>query len=104
VAKGWVVLFVMEAELFTECLSVDEAKRLKKYRNENIDINYGEFEMNVRKKVRSLSEQRYIVKKAISGSLAHKDNLTVRKMSMISNFEKSMLNKTFFDKGTERTS
>ena len=42
--------------------------------------------MNVRKRVRSLSEQRNIVKKAIGGSLAHRDNLTPRKMSMINSF------------------
>jgi len=58
--------------------------------------------MKIRKKVRSLSEQRNIVKKAISGSLAFRDNLTPRKMKMISSFEKTMLNKTFFEKGSEK--
>jgi hypothetical protein len=76
----------MDSEKFLECLGVEESKRLKKYRNEHIDINYGEFELNVRKRVRSLSEQRNIVKKAIGDSLAFRDNLTPRRLNVISKF------------------
>lgn len=67
-----------------------------------MDINYADFESNVRTRVRSLSEQKNIVKKAIRGSLARRNDLTPRKMSMITNFEKTMLSKTFFEKGMER--
>jgi len=86
----------MPVETFITSLSSEDIKRLKKYRSEHVDINYNEFEQNIRDKVRSLSEHRSIIKKAINGSLAHRDDLTSRKMKLISNFEKSMLTKTFF--------
>lgn len=95
-AEGWVILFAMPVEHFVGTLTSEDIKRLKKYRSEHVDINYSEFEQNIRDKVRSYSEHRSIIKKAINGSLAHRDNLTPRKMKLINNFEKSMLTKTFF--------
>ena len=43
IAKGWVIMFVMNSEKFIDTLGNEEGKRLKKYRNENVDINYGDF-------------------------------------------------------------
>ena len=76
----------MPVDAFVATLSTEDVKRLKKYRTEHVDINYNEFEQNIRDKVRSYSEHRSIIKKAINGSLAHRDNLTPRKIKLISSF------------------
>jgi hypothetical protein len=41
IASGWVILFVIEADKFMGLLTAEEGKRLKKFRNENVEINYG---------------------------------------------------------------
>lgn len=86
----------MPAPTFTASLTTEDIKRLKKYRAEHVDINYGDFEHSIRDRVKSLSAHKAIIKKAITASLAHRDNITPRKLRMIGDFEKSMLTRTFF--------
>ena len=43
----------MTAEIFKKSLTVEDFKRLKKYRNEHVSINYTEFEQDVRAKLYS---------------------------------------------------
>lgn len=96
----WAVLFALPATRFEELLSSEDIKRLKKYRSEHVDINYGEFERKIREKVRSVSEQKKIIGKAITASLANKTPNSPKRLSLINNFEKTMLSKTFFNDTT----
>jgi hypothetical protein len=91
----------MPTETFLNSLTSEDIKRLKKYRSEHVDINYGDFEKNIREKVRALSEKRKIVHKAINTSLASKSHFSPKKMSLISNFEHAMLSKTFFSEAAQ---
>jgi hypothetical protein len=50
--------------------------------------------------VRSVSEQKKIIGKAITTSLANKTPNSPKRLSLISNFEKTMLSKTFFNDAT----
>jgi hypothetical protein len=50
--------------------------------------------------VRSVSEKKKIIAKAITASLANKNPGSPKRLSLISNFEKSMLSKTFFNDNT----
>ena len=40
---GCTILFALPAGKFEVILSSEDIKRLKKYRSEHVDINYGEF-------------------------------------------------------------
>jgi hypothetical protein len=40
---GCAVLFALPADRFEALLTSEDVKRLKKYRSEHVDINYGEF-------------------------------------------------------------
>jgi hypothetical protein len=87
----------MEKAKFLKNLNNEDIKRLKKYRAENIDVNYSDFEDTLRQKIKSVSERKKIAIKAINTSLAHKSEFTPKKMNLINSFEKSMLKKSFFD-------
>ena len=85
-AVGWVILFALPVDRFQALLSSEDIKRLKKYRTEHVDINYGKFERKIREQVRSVSEKKKIIAKAITASLAHKTTSTPKRLSLISNF------------------
>ena len=90
-AKTPVILFSMDKEQFIESLSLDDFKRLKKYRNENMNINYDDFERNVRKKVQSKNEKKKIVHKAIDTSFTNRKDLYSKRASLVEKIEKQML-------------
>lgn len=85
----------MGAEKFKNHLSDEDLKRLKKYRAEHVDIDYNDFENKVRKGVRSLTEKKKIILKAINTTLI-KPELSPRKMVLIDNFKRSMIEKQLF--------
>lgn len=58
---GFTILFALPAQRFETLLNSEDIKRLKKYRSEHVEINYGEFERKIRDKVRSVSEQKKII-------------------------------------------
>ena len=62
----------MSSEDFYSILNQEDIKRLKKFRAENAEVNYSDFESEVRKKTESTTNKKRIVLKAISTSLAHK--------------------------------
>lgn len=62
----------MPAESFKKALTVEDFKRLKKYRNEHVSINYTDFEQKVRSKVQSEVENKKIIHKAINTSYSNK--------------------------------
>ena len=78
-------------------MTVEDFKRLKKYRNEHVSINYTEFDKKVRAKLHSEHEKRKIAHKAINTSFLNKtdENLSRKKKSLLENFESSMLEKSF---------
>ncbi len=41
IAKTHSILFSMNKEIFLNSLTTEDFKRLKKYRNEHVNINYG---------------------------------------------------------------
>lgn len=91
IASSHVILFSMDKDTFIDSLSTEDFKRLKKYRNEHININYGDFEKSVREKVKSMHERRKIVHKAIDTSFMHRSNFPTRKISLVHSLEKKML-------------
>jgi hypothetical protein len=52
IAETHSILFSMEKNVFIDALTNEDFKRLKKYRNEHININYSDFERSVRERVR----------------------------------------------------
>lgn len=83
--------------IFVHHLNSEDLKRLKKYRTEHIEIDYNDLEDKVREKVKSNSERKKIVLKAINTVLINKTELSPRKLKLIKNFEQSMLRKSFFN-------
>lgn len=72
VATTWTILLKMSEADFYHHLNQEDIKRLKKYRAENADVNYTDFESEVRARAKSTSERKKIVLKAINTSLVHK--------------------------------
>ena len=98
VAKEWTILFKMSKESFFDILNQEDIKRLKKYRAENADVNYSDFETQIRKRTLSTTNNKKIVLKAISTSLAHKSDFSPKKMALIGNYERSMMKRaTMFE-------
>ena len=83
IAKTHSILFSMNKNMFLDSLTTEDFKRLKKYRNEHININYTDFEKNVRGKVKSLHEKKKIVHKAIDTSFAHRKDFFSKKVSLV---------------------
>ena len=54
-------------------------------------MNYGEFERDVRDRVKSLNDKKKIVHKAIDASFAHRKDLFSKKVNLVNKFEKQML-------------
>jgi len=69
---------------------------LKKYKAENTDVSYYDFEAKVRARTKSTTDRKKIVLKAINTSLVHKTEFSPKKMEIIKNYEKSMLKKPIF--------
>lgn len=86
IAKTHLILFSMDQELFLNSLSTEDFKRLKKYRNEHVNINYSDFERDVRDKVKSLHDKKRIVHKAIDTSFANKSTSRSKRVDLIENF------------------
>ena len=61
-------------------------------------MDYDEFENKVRKRAQSTSDQKKIILKAISTSLAHKSQFSPKKMELIGCYEKSMLKRANGDR------
>lgn len=97
VAKTFVIMFTMPPAIFVDHLNSEDLKRLKKYRTEHIDIDYNDLEDKVREKVKSNTERKKIVLKAINTVLINKTEFSPRKLKLIKNFEQSMLQKPFFN-------
>lgn len=72
IATTWTVLLKMSETDFYQHLNQEDIKRLKKYRAENADVNYTDFESEVRARAKSTSDRKKIVLKAINTSLVHK--------------------------------
>ena len=87
----------MTADNFKKSLTVEDFKRLKKYRNEHVSINYTEFEQKVRSKLHSELDKKKIAHKALNTSFLNKtdQNLSLKKKSLLESFENSMLQKSF---------
>lgn len=64
---------------------------MKKYRAENADVNYSDFETEIRKRTQSTTNKKKIVLKAINTSLAHKSEFSPKRMQLIGSYEKSMM-------------
>ena len=81
----------MKKHVFLDSLTNEDFKRLKKYRNEHININYNDFEKSVRGRIRSLHDKKKIVHKAIDTSFAHRKDFFSKKVDLVNEFEKNML-------------
>ncbi len=55
VATSWTILLKMSSEDFSRLLNQEDIKRLKKYRAENANVNYTDFESSVRARAKSTS-------------------------------------------------
>ena len=53
VATSWTILLKMTHEDFYKNLNHEDIKRLKKFRAENADVNYTDFESEVRNRAQS---------------------------------------------------
>lgn len=76
----------MKPDKFIAHLSSEDLKRLKKYRTEHIEIDYNELEDKVREKVKSNTERKKIVLKAINTVLVNKTEFSPKKLKLIKNF------------------
>ena len=80
VANEPTIIFRMDSEAFYKLLNQEDIKRLKKFRAESTDVNYVDFETEVRRRAQSTSNRKKIVLKAISTSLAHKSEFSPKRM------------------------
>ena len=97
-AKTPLILFSMSKDQFIDSLSLEDFKRLKKYRNENMNINYDDFEKDVRKRVQSKNEKKKIVHKAIDTSFTNRKDLFSKRASLVEKVEKQMLTQSISHK------
>ena len=88
----------MSKDQFIDSLSLEDFKRLKKYRNENMNINYDDFEKDVRKRVQSKNEKKKIVHKAIDTSFTNRKDLFSKRASLVEKVEKQMLTQSISHK------
>lgn len=85
-AKNHCILFSMNKTNFEKFLNNEDFKRLKKYRNEHININYYEFEKEMRNRIKSEHDRKKIIHKAIDTSFANRKSFTKRKTELIKSF------------------
>ena len=76
---------------FEKFLNNEDFKRLKKYRNEHMNINYFEFEKEMRDRIRSEHDRKKIIHKAIDTSFANRKSINAKKVNFIDKFEKHMV-------------
>ena len=76
----------MDKETFINHLTNEDFKRLKKFRNEHVSVNYGEFEKGVREKVKSVHDKKKIVHKAIDTSFTHRKDIFSKKVDLVKKF------------------
>jgi|JI6StandDraft_1071083.scaffolds.fasta_scaffold33696_1 hypothetical protein len=74
-AKSHCVLLAMNRDNFNKYISSEDQKKLKKYRNEHMTINYQDFEKDVRRKRRETDYKKRIVHQAIDVSFANRSTL-----------------------------
>ena len=85
-SRTWSVLFTTRADRFVAHLNREDLKRLKKYRAEHVEVDYGALEEKVREKVKSNTERRRIVLKAINTVLVSRTEFSPRKLKLIKDF------------------